>query len=153
VRQIYYRMHWADSPRFAPENAWSALWSAERSADGSRSRCETCTGTGSLADGLKCDECDGDGWLAAVLGYSACRSAADLIRYLGEHVGDVAAVSRPGRTLYEACWSHWRSEDAVLPRIVTRPASLPRGIPLAVQQPAQRITDIRSGGGDDRPSG
>jgi hypothetical protein len=87
MTQMYYRFHWADSPEFSATNAWSVLWGAERSADGSQTRCEDCEGTGGearLPDGTwygTCETCHGDGWQDACEGYSACRDAAELVGY------------------------------------------------------------------------
>ena len=95
--ETFYRFHWADCPPFSADNAWSALWGRERSADGSKTRCEVCDGTGvdndpsDLSDddpGFACRQCDGTGWEDAVRGYSCTRSAEALIAYFADPARD-----------------------------------------------------------------
>lgn len=76
--QTYYRLHWGDCPEFGAANAWSALWGAVRSEDGSRTECRACDGEG-------CEDCDGEGWQDACEGYSCCGSAEELIEYMALH--------------------------------------------------------------------
>jgi hypothetical protein len=84
MAETYYRLHGSDTPEFSAQNAWSALWGEQFSADGSRYKCRTCDGTGT-AYGEPCDaRCD-DGWLYADPGYSCCETAADLLDYFDQH--------------------------------------------------------------------
>lgn len=80
MSQTFYRVHWADCPPLAPDNAWSALWGSTRSEDGSRTECPQCDGTGEFGR-ESCSNCNGEGWLDCVPGYSATKSAADLVEY------------------------------------------------------------------------
>jgi hypothetical protein len=82
--ETFYRVHWSDAPEFNADNAWSALWGAERSEDGSQSKCHACDGDGEY-DGEPCDDCDGDGWVDCVRGYSCCWDAESLIDYFTDH--------------------------------------------------------------------
>jgi hypothetical protein len=79
----FYRVQWPNSPEFSADNAWSALWGSIRSADGSRTECSECDGTGTThyAGEEPCTSCDGEGWEDALYGYSCCWSAEDLIAY------------------------------------------------------------------------
>lgn len=103
----FYRWHRADAPAFTPTNAWSGLWGSEFSADGTRTKCPTCDGTGEgwqecprchgelggcarCGDegGIdECEDCDGEGWRACVRGYSCCWSAQELHDYMTAHAG------------------------------------------------------------------
>jgi hypothetical protein len=77
---VFYRVHWDDCPELSADNAWSALWGATRSADGTRTECRDCDGEGELAGGT-CDACRGEGWEDCVPGYSACDTPEELIEY------------------------------------------------------------------------
>lgn len=82
----YYRLHWAGSPEFSAENAWSAPWgngsNVIRSEDGSQYRCFAC-------DGVGCESqygeptCD-DGWVDCRPGYSCIDSTEGLVAYFRE---------------------------------------------------------------------
>lgn len=57
----FWRFHWADSPEFGADNAWSALWGTTRTADGTQTLCVACDGTG---NGVRdCPSCNGSGYL------------------------------------------------------------------------------------------
>lgn len=104
----FYRWHSADAPLFTAANAWSGLWGSDFSADGSRTRCPGCDGTGegwsecpACHGNLggcercedagvinECEDCGGDGWRACVRGYSCCHTAADLVAYMRDHAGE-----------------------------------------------------------------
>ena len=117
MSETYYRIHWADCPAFSPENAWSALWGATRSPDGSQTECTVCAGVGKSSspcptcdgrgyrdgdpdhecgtcDGTgdvdECDTCDGTGWQDALQGYSCCDTAEELVRYFTHAARDAA---------------------------------------------------------------
>lgn len=83
MAETFYRFHWADCPELTAANAWSALWGADRSADGSQTRCQTCggDGDGGTGDDGRCDDCGGEGWHDALPGYSACSTPAELAAY------------------------------------------------------------------------
>ncbi|GAA0971137.1 MULTISPECIES: hypothetical protein [Actinocorallia] len=107
MSEILYRWHREGAPAFDAEHAWSGLWGAEYSADGSRTQCRTCDGTGegwrdcprchgaggdcSRCEGAgvidECEDCDGEGWQDCVRGFSACWSAAELHAYITAHAG------------------------------------------------------------------
>ncbi len=76
----FYRVHWADSPTFAAENAWSALWGATRTADGTQTICVACDGTGSGS--RPCPTCNGAGFDATSYDHQDCETC--------EGTGDVA---------------------------------------------------------------
>lgn len=76
----FYRVHWDDCPPLTPDNAWSALWGADRSPDGSQTECRTCDTTGTL-DGETCTDCNGQGWEDCVPGYSSAATPEQLIAY------------------------------------------------------------------------
>jgi hypothetical protein len=78
--ETFYRIHWSDTPEFNADNAWSGLWGAERSEDGSQTKCRTCDGRGE-DEGAPCDDCDGEGWEDCVRGYSCCWDAEGLLAY------------------------------------------------------------------------
>lgn len=84
MSETFYRVHWTGSPEFSTTNAWSALWGAERSEDGSQTRCRECDGTGT-AFGENCGTCDGEGWEDCLPGYSCCDTAAELLAYFTRH--------------------------------------------------------------------
>ena len=117
MSETYYRIHWADCPAFSPENAWSALWGATRSPDGSQTECTVCAGVGKSSspcptcdgrgyrdgdpdhecgtcDGTgdvdECTACDGTGWQDALQGYSCCDTAEELVRYFTHAARDAA---------------------------------------------------------------
>src|SRR5690606_32882271 len=100
MSEVFYRVHWAGCPPFAPEHAWSALWGAVRSEDGTQTECGSCVnGQGPSRDCVfcggdpegcdRCDDgqvttctvCDGTGWEDAAEGYSCCDTPADLAEY------------------------------------------------------------------------
>lgn len=112
MSDVFYRMHWRDCPEFCAENAWSALWGAIRSGDGSQTRCgcegvdqfdtrvcAECAGSGCTVtdygearcrscDGegyfwIRCERCDGTGWQDCVHGYSCWPTPQQLIDYFG----------------------------------------------------------------------
>jgi len=87
----FYRLHSnPEAPCFCPDHAWSGLWGGEWAADGSASRCGACDGSGEAdLSATDCRVCDGTGWEPAQPGYSCCRSAAELLRYVDAHVGQV----------------------------------------------------------------
>lgn len=94
MTETFYRFHWADCPTFGAHNAWSALWGRKRSADGTKTRCEICDGTGedvtdpaTNEDGevdFTCRQCEGTGWEDAARGYSCTRTTEALIDYFAE---------------------------------------------------------------------
>lgn len=96
----FWRFHWADCPEFNTANAWSALWGATRTPDGTQTVCVTCDGTGQSAiaelhracDGDGCNDCDGgyttrcitcggEGVDDCQRGYSCFIEAASLLDY------------------------------------------------------------------------
>ncbi|MGW8851567.1 hypothetical protein ACWGNE_27785 [Streptomyces xiamenensis] len=77
---VWYRVHWSDCPPLTEENAWSALWGATRSKDGSQTECRECDGSGE-SFGERCGSCDGQGWEDCVPGYSCAASVAELLEY------------------------------------------------------------------------
>ncbi|SEN87220.1 hypothetical protein [Nonomuraea pusilla] len=83
MTETYFRVHWADTPDFNADNAWSGLWGSKWSTDGRQTRCHDCAGTGNYF-GEQCKTCDGDGWEDALYGYSCCDSAEDLAAYFAE---------------------------------------------------------------------
>lgn len=86
MTEMFYRVHWVRSPEFSADNAWSALWGAERVAgDPSRTICRECDGRKVDSFGEPCSTCGGEGSEEAVLGYSCCRTATELRDYFGQH--------------------------------------------------------------------
>jgi hypothetical protein len=105
--QTFYRWHRTDAPAFNADNAWSGLWGAEFSTDGSQTKCRACDGTGEdwrdcprchgeggdcrRCDGEgvinECADCDGEGWQDCVRGFSSCHTAQDLYAYITGHMG------------------------------------------------------------------
>lgn len=86
--ETFYRWHRTDAPTFTADNAWSGLWGATFSADGSQTQCRACDGTSTYA-GMPCEACGGEGWEDCVPGYSCCQSAEDLITYMNAHAGEL----------------------------------------------------------------
>lgn len=104
----FFRWHSFEAPPFTAVNAWSGLWGSEFSADGARTKCPTCDGSGDGwrecpschgdPDGCErcadagvideCEDCEGEGWRDCVRGYSSCASAEDLLAYMREHAGE-----------------------------------------------------------------
>ncbi|MFB4197747.1 hypothetical protein [Streptomyces carpaticus] len=76
----WWRVHWSDCPPLSEEHAWSALWGATRSEDGSQTECRDCDGSGDLA-GEPCTICGGEGWEDSVPGYSCAASPEALLAY------------------------------------------------------------------------
>ncbi len=60
MTETFYRVHWADCPPLTADNAWSALWGATRTADGTQTQCVPCDGTGKDATDPVCRSCDGE---------------------------------------------------------------------------------------------
>ena len=104
---VFYRVHWSDAPAFNAANAYSALWGAARSKDGSQTECALCDATGKYTRGCprcddsgyddsscqrcegsgfidECEPCDGTGWQDCVRGYSCFADPDDLISYFTE---------------------------------------------------------------------
>lgn len=114
---VFFRFHQADAPPFAADNAWSAPWGSEFSADGTTYRCPACDGTGEdrtepvcercdgtgdddgytcrrcggTGEDTECHDCDGGGWAACDRGYSCTRSAEELADYFQQHAGGAPA--------------------------------------------------------------
>ncbi len=84
MSETFYRVHWEGSPEFSATNAWSALWGATRSEDGSQTECRECDGTGA-SFGEQCGSCDGEGWEDCASGYSCTDSADELLAYFSRH--------------------------------------------------------------------
>jgi hypothetical protein len=102
----FYRLHTPapDAPCFCADHAYSASPNEVWSADGSRTECPQCNGSGQYpgivtcrcgkdpecerCDGAgymetdRCGYCAGEGWRDAWVGYSACHSPAELVAYL-----------------------------------------------------------------------
>lgn len=120
--ETFYRWHRAGIP-FTADRAWSGLWGAEFSEDGSRTKCFTCDGEGTgirdcprcggdfdarwdcpRCDGEgvvdECGDCEGEGWQDCVRGFSCERTPEALHRYFAQRGGDPG----PGRVIvFEGC--------------------------------------------------
>jgi hypothetical protein len=123
---MFYRLHNTDShvpdryvsptgtvPCFCAEHAYSAVWGAEWSADGSRTKCRNCEDGISLIDGTECGGCDG-GWEDALYGYSSCDTAEELVAYMTKHGvvnDDDLVVAFEG----EQVGNGWDGEPLVVP--------------------------------------
>lgn len=83
MSDTFFRVHTTALP-FSAENAWSGLWGADFSEDGSQSRCCHCDGSGE-AFGEECKNCNGEGWEDCLQGYSCCDSAEELLEYFQKH--------------------------------------------------------------------
>lgn len=127
MTQTFYRIHWADSPEFNAANAWSVLWGATRSEDGTQTECTSCY----EGDRDDCRICDGTGWEDALEGYSCCDTATELIEYFttaardsligdddkvivfeGTRTGvgfDGEPLAVPTRIIEETTWSEFRT--------------------------------------------
>lgn len=134
-RTLYYRVQWGDCPPFGPDNAWSALWGAERSADGSQTvcgcsgterewedpcdqcayGCQACGGAGRRT--YRCRSCGGTGWQDCVRGYSAEDSPEALARYFTDLARDGVVGPADTVVVFTGTWtgSGFDGEPCVVP--------------------------------------
>jgi hypothetical protein len=134
----YYRFHWEDCPPLSAQNAWSALWGAQRTADGSQTVCVACDGTGRSVTGCvlhrscdgqgcgrcedgyttRCESCDGEGLDDCQRGYSCFAEPGSLIDYFAYRDepadGDGVVVVFTGE--YQG--TGFDGEDLVVPAVV-----------------------------------
>ena len=104
--QTFHRWHRHEAPAFTADNAWSADWGSEFTADGSSYTCTACDGSGqqppevhARCDGegcrgcddgyiTDCADCDGEGTIDCERGYSCFEDASALVAYMRERAGE-----------------------------------------------------------------